>query len=76
MMSGTETIPIYAYTLTLTPIDGEPPPTRTIHAMGFELDGHWMTFDDTTGTVLTVRAERVLEVARGEQVATQEVDTL
>lgn len=67
----TEKVPIYAYTITLK--DGT---TRSTRALGYELDGPWIVFDDTVSTVLTIREERVDEIARGEQINAQEVDAL
>lgn len=67
----TETIPIYQYRVALAD-DTE----RTVSAMGYELDGPWMTFDDTTGTVLILRSEAVLSVERVEQVGEQTVDVI
>lgn len=68
---ATQEIPIYRYTLELK--DDQP---RQVDAMQYQLSGTWLVFDSVDGTVLTIREERVLAVARGAQVNKQEVEQL
>lgn len=70
-MTGTEQIPVYAYTITMT--DGT---TRQVNAIGYQQDGEWWHFDDLNGTVRTIRHQLIDEVARGEQVGQQEAEKL
>lgn len=65
-------VPIYRYTVTRT--DG----TQTaVDAVSYRDQDEWLVFDDVPSTVLTIRRERVDEIARSlEPVGSQHVDEL
>jgi hypothetical protein len=65
-------IPVYRYTITMA--DGT---TRTAEAIVYREEPPWIIWDDTYSTVLTLRGEKVDEIARSaEPVGAQRVDEL
>ncbi len=70
-MAATEKIVIYLYTVVLKSKDTVP-----VHAMSYQQDGSWWHFDDTEGTVLSIRHELIDYVQRGDAASTQEVEAL
>lgn len=82
----TASIPIYRYTVTRkpqhVPQDGVAPAQLlpaplTVDAMSVREDDIWLIFDDTVGSVLTVRIDSVEMVQRSpEPVSGQTVDEL
>lgn len=67
----TASIPIYTYRVILT--DAR---ELTIDAMSFRESEPWIIFDDTEGTVLTIRTDTIAYVQRGAQSRAQVVDEL
>jgi hypothetical protein len=80
----TASIPIYRYTITLKPPVGAPAITAAhplapvlADAMSFREAEPWFIFDDTQGTVLTIRIDTVDSISRSPlPVRGQTVDEL
>lgn len=78
----TEKVVIYRYTIEFKPVPKATSmefvvrSSRTVDAMGYEVDGPWFVFDDTEGTVLTIRQDVVEQIVRVEQVGEQTVDVI
>jgi hypothetical protein len=64
-------IPVYRYEITMG--DGT---KRTADAISYREQDQWLIFDDTRTSVLTLRADKVDEIARGVVVNEQLVDEI